>query len=135
MNNTVIFYTDGAYSSTKQKGGWGLYCPQYKLKMCHGEYNTTNNRMEMTAEIRALEFVDESKLPEKNIIIYSDSKYLIETMKGNYSMKTNIDLWDKLNDLKQALFDKNITWIHVKGHSGHIENEIVDQLANLASQN
>ena len=71
-------------------------------------------------------------------ILNSDRSFYLTTkvtMKGNYSMKTNIDLWDKLNDLKQALFDKNITWIHVKGHSGHVENEIVDKLANLASQN
>lgn len=134
-NNTVIFYTDGAYSSTKAKGGWGVYCPQYKLRMCRGESNTTNNRMEVIAAIKALEFVDESKLPEKNIVIYSDSNYLIETMKGNFKKKTNLDLWDKLEDLKNGLFDKNIAWIHVKGHAGYIENEIVDKLANLVSQN
>lgn len=135
MDNTVIFYTDGAYSSSKKKGGWAFYCPQYKLKICHGEMETTNNRMEMTAAIKVLEFIDSSNLPEKNIVIYSDSKYLIETMKGNYQMKTNLDLWSQINDLRDGLVSKNIIWIHVKGHNGHPENEIVDKLANLASQN
>lgn len=134
-NNTIIFYTDGAYSSTKKKGGWGVYCPQYKLRMCSSELNTTNNRMEVVAAIKALEFVDASRLPEKNIIICSDSNYLIETMNGNFKIKTNLDLWDDLKDLCDALFDKKIKWVHVKGHSGHNENEIVDKLANLASQN
>lgn len=134
-NNTVVFYTDGAYSSSKRKGGWAFYCPQYKLKLCHGEYNTTNNRMEMTAAIKALEFVIDCNLPEKNIIIYSDSKYLIETMNGNYHTKTNLDLWSRIYSLKENLFNKNIVWLHVKGHNGHFENEIVDKLANLASQN
>jgi len=134
-NNTVAFYTDGAYSSTKNKGGWAVYCPQYKLKLCNGEFGSTNNRMEVFAAIKALEFVDESNLPEKNIIIYSDSKYLVETMNGNFQKKTNLDLWDKLSDLCTGLFTKNIQWIHVKGHSGNTENEIVDKLANLMSQN
>ena len=135
FDNTVNFYTDGAYSSTKNKGGWAVYCPEYKLRLCNSEIQTTNNRMEVMAAIKALEFVDESKLPEKNIVIYSDSKYLIETMNGNFRKKTNLDLWDKLSDLCDALFNKKITWIHVKGHSGHTENEIVDKLANLVSQN
>lgn len=133
--NTIDFYTDGAYSSTKQKGGWALYCPQYKLKICRGELNTTNNRMELMAAIKALEFVDESNIPEKNIVIYSDSNYLIETMNGNFKKKTNLDLWSKLDDLCSGLLTKNIKWVHVKGHSGHPENEIVDKLANLVSQN
>ena len=134
-NNTATFYTDGAYSSTKCKGGWAVYCPEYKLKLCNGEFQTTNNRMEVIAAIKALEFVDESNLPEKNIIIYSDSKYLVETMNGNFRKKTNLDLWNKLSDLCDSLFNKNIRWVHVKGHSGQSENEIVDKLANLVSQN
>lgn len=133
--NTIEFYTDGAYSATKQKGGWAIFCPQYRLRICKGELNTTNNRMEMTAVIKALEFIEESNIPEKNIIIYSDSQYVIKTMKGHYSKKTNMDLWNKLDDLCKALYHKNITWIHVKGHAGHTENEIVDKLAYLASQN
>ena len=134
-NNTIVFYTDGAYSSTKKKGGWGVYCPQYKLRMCSGELNTTNNRMEVMAAIKALEFVDESNIPEKNIVIYSDSNYLVETMNGNFKKKTNLDLWDKITELCNGLFNKKITWIHIKGHAGHEENEIVDKLANLTSQN
>ena len=134
-NNTITFYTDGAYSGSKKKGGWALYSPQYNLRICHGEMNTTNNRMEMMAVIKALEFVVDSNIPEKHIVIISDSKYVIETMKGNYQKKTNLDLWDKMDMLVSALFAKTITWKHVKGHTGLTAgNDVVDHLANLVSQ-
>ena len=103
MNNTVIFYTDGAYSPTKQKGGWGLYCPQYKLKMCHGEYNTTNNRMEMTAAIRALEFVDESiyniadieNPDEAGFIVAVSTKYASQVLDTLRNMKIKNVFYEK----------------------------------------
>lgn len=133
--NKVSFWTDGAYSSSKKHGGWAFYCPQYRLKVCHQEWNTTNNRMELLAAIKALEFVIDSALPEKEIVIYSDSKYLVETMSGNYSKKTNLDLWTQLDDLVHELFNKQIKFIHVKGHTGEAnENDIADKLANLVSQ-
>ena len=134
VDNTLIIYTDGAYSSVKKKGGWGFYCPQYKMRVCSGEYDTTNNRMEMTAALKALQWISDSHIPQKNIIIVSDSQYVIQTMAGNYQKKTNQDLWDKIDQEVELLFDKKITWAHVKGHAGHAENEIVDKLANLCSQ-
>lgn len=138
-DRTIEFWTDGAYSpcnsNGKAKGGWAFYCPQYNLKVAHGELNTTNNRMEITAAIKALEWVDESNIEEKNIIIYSDSMYLVETMKGNYTKKKNLDLWSQLDQLVSDLVTKHITWKHVKGHTGERnENDVVDKLANLVSQ-
>lgn len=137
MNPKIInFYTDGAYSPVTQAGGWAVYCPELLLKLTNKEYNTTNNRMEMTAAIKALEFVLYTKLPVNEINVYSDSLYVINTMKGLYAMRTNLDLWAKLINLTIKLSDNNlqINWIHVKGHAGHVNNEIVDKLANLLSQ-
>lgn len=133
-NNTLIIYTDGAYSSAKKKGGWAFYCPQYKLRVCSGELDTTNNRMEMTAALKALIWADDSKIPFKNIVIVSDSLYVVNTMKGEYQKKTNNDLWAKLDEQVNLMFDKKISWVHVKGHAGHQDNEVVDKFANLVSQ-
>lgn len=133
---TINFYTDGAYSPATQAGGWAVYCPELLLKLTNKEYNTTNNRMEMTAVIKALEFVLYTKLPVNEINVYSDSLYVINTMKGLYAMRTNLDLWSELINLRTKLSTNNlqINWIHVKGHAGHANNEVVDRLANLLSQ-
>lgn len=131
----INIYTDGAYSSKKESGGWSCYCPELKLKMCGKELNTTNNRMELTAVIKILEFLDMSKIYDKEIIIWSDSKYLVETMNGNFKKKTNLDLWDQLDMLIQGFFMSKITWKHIKGHTGEQNgNNIADILANLISQ-
>ena len=117
--NPIIFFTDGAYSGARKKGGWAVYCPNYKLRICSGEYNTTNNRMEMMAVLKALEWISDSNIPEKEIIIVSDSLYVINTMKGLYAKKTNIDLWTKG---------------HTNSSSFEAEgNNIVDQLAVMAT--
>lgn len=137
MNPKVInFYTDGAYSPVTQTGGWAVYCPELKLKVTSQERGTTNNRMEMTAAIKALEFAFYTKLPVDMINIYSDSMYVINTMKGLYAQKTNTDLWRRLGELVSLISARNlkINWIHVKGHAGHVHNEVVDRLANLLSQ-
>lgn len=134
--DTLNLYTDGAYSSTTQMGGWAVYCSEIRLKIANQVKDTTNNRMEMTAAINALKWVLLAKAPITTINIYSDSLYVINTMKGLYQKKTNNDLWDYLDRLCLRLSEKGITvnWIHVKGHAGHPENEVVDRLANLLSQ-
>ncbi len=109
-----------------------------KEKTLHGgETSTTNNRMELTAVIKALECLKGNKWP---IDITTDSKYVLqgitEWIEGwkkrgwrNASKKPvlNADLWQRLDELVQP-FD--IKWHWVKGHSGHPENELADQLAN-----
>lgn len=133
-NDTLLIATDGAYSSTKDKGGWCFYCPQYRMRVCNSELGTTNNRMEMMAVIKALEWIADSNLPQKNITIVSDSQYVIQTMLGKYSKNKNLDLWNKMDERVDALFDKTISWVHVKGHAGNEYNEVVDKFANLVSQ-
>lgn len=133
-SNTLVIYTDGAYSSLKNKGGWAFYCPQYKMRVCAGVSDTTNNRMEMMAALKALIWADEANIPHRNIVIVSDSQYVIQTMLGKYEKKKNIDLWAQLEQQVDLMFSKKISWVHVKGHAGHEENEIVDKFANLMSQ-
>jgi ribonuclease HI len=133
-NDELIFFTDGAFSHSKNKGGWAFYCPEYRLRVCHGEESTTSNRMEVTAAIKVLEWLSDSKVPEKKITIYSDSLYLVNTVKGSFTRNANLDLWNQLDLMIELLFDKQITWVHIKGHNGTRGNEIVDKLANLVSQ-
>lgn len=130
-------YTDGAYSGLKKTGGWAFYIPELHIKVC-GKISTedaTNNRMELLGAIKALEFIDESNVNDKEIIIWSDSQYLVETMGGKFKQKTNFDLWNQLQDLKDGLFSKKIIFRYIKGHSGLKDgNNIADILANLISQ-
>ena len=61
------FFTDGAYSPTRNQGGWAYYCPELHLRVCGEQIETTNNRMELTAVIKALEFIIDSNLEVKEI--------------------------------------------------------------------
>lgn len=130
-------YTDGAYSGLKKTGGWAFYIPELHIRVC-GKVTTddaTNNRMELMGAIKALEFIDESNVEDKEIIIWSDSQYLVETMGGKFAQKTNKDLWCDLEHLKDALFSKKIIFKYIKGHSGLKDgNNTADILANLISQ-
>lgn len=130
------FYTDGAFSSKLNAGGWAFYCPELHIRVCGKVLNTTNNRMELMAAIKVLEFVDEANLQDREIIIWSDSQYLIETMNGKFTKKANLDLWSDLEDLTSGLFSKTIIFKHIKAHTGERNgNYTVDLLANLMSQN
>lgn len=130
------FYTDGAYSPVTKTGGWAVYCPELSLRITNQEKNTTNNRMELTAVINTMKFLLNVKLKNIAVNIYSDSLYVINTLKGLYSIKVNLDLWTEALNLLSLVHQQGITvnWIHIKGHAGHINNEIVDRLANLLSQ-
>ncbi len=139
MSDKVQIFTDGACRGNPGPGGWGAVM-RYgeKEKTLHGgETSTTKNRMELTAVIKALECLKGNKWP---IDITTDSKYVLqgitEWIEGwkkrgwrNASKKPvlNADLWQRLDELVQP-FD--IKWHWVKGHSGHPENELADQLAN-----
>lgn len=130
------FYTDGAYSPVTKTGGWAVYCPELSLRITNQEKNTTNNRMELTAVINTMKFLLNVKLKNIAVNIYSDSLYVINTLKGLYSIKVNLDLWTEALNLLSLVHQQGITvnWIHIKGHAGHVNNEIVDRLANLLSQ-
>ena len=60
-------YTDGAYSGLRKVGGWAFYIPELHIRVCGKVENTTNNRMELIGAIKALEFVDESNIEDKEI--------------------------------------------------------------------
>ncbi len=144
MNNqkkiiTEIF-TDGACRGNPGPGGWGaLFKYQDKEKELRGsDPETTNNRMELMATIKALEAL---KKPCQ-IKLTTDSKYVIQGItewianwkKNGWKTAAkkpvkNADLWQRLEQAVQA---HQIDWQWVKGHSGHLENERADELANIA---
>ena len=139
MAELVKIYTDGACRGNPGPGGWGavlIYGDKVK-NLYGGEAETTNNRMELTAVIKALECLKGNKWP---LEITSDSKYVLQGItewievwkkRGwrNASKKPvmNVDLWQQLDVLVEP---HEIRWQWVKGHSGHPENELADQLAN-----
>ena len=134
----VIIHTDGACKGNPGPGGWGAILQSGgKTKEMHGgEPMTTNNRMELTAVIRALEAL---KRPTA-VQVHTDSQYVqkgistwIHGWKRN-GWKTsdkkpvkNADLWQTLDALAQG---HDIRWVWVKGHAGNPGNERADRLAN-----
>jgi ribonuclease HI len=134
----VEIYTDGACRGNPGPGGWGaLLRYNGREKMLHGgETLTTNNRMELMAAIIAIE----SLTRPCAVKLTTDSKYVMQGItewmvnwkkRGwKTAAKTpvkNVDLWQRL-DL--ALASHQVQWQWVKGHSGHPENELADELAN-----
>ena len=136
----VIIYTDGACSGNPGPGGWGalLRYKGHERELSGGDQETTNNRMELTATIKALATL-KRVCP---VDLYTDSQYVrngitqwIERWKQNgwrTSSKAevkNVDLWQALDELVQ---EHQVSWHWVKGHSGQKDNERVDQLARDA---
>jgi ribonuclease HI len=138
MPAEVKIYTDGACRGNPGPGGWGAVLEYGKeSKLLYGaEKLTTNNRMELMAVIQALSAL---KRPCK-IVLVSDSKYVLKGITEwlpNWKQKgwltsakkpvMNSDLWQQLDKLASV---HDINWQWVKGHSGHVQNELADQLAN-----
>ena len=136
--DTIYIYSDGACKGNPGAGGWGalLVTDGHRKEICGGEANTTNNRMEMTAVIRALESLKRPSTVE----VHTDSQYvqkgISEWMDGwkRRNWRTadgkpvkNQDLWLQLDALSQL---HRIEWKWVRGHNGHPENERADELAN-----
>lgn len=133
----VILFTDGACSGNPGPGGWGVLMiyGEARKTLKGGELQTTNNRMELTAAIQALESLNRSCVVD----LYTDSQYvrqgITQWMHGwkRNGWKTadkkpvkNADLWQQL-DVAVKRHEVEFHW--VKGHAGHPENEEVDQLA------
>jgi len=137
--NILIIYTDGACSGNPGPGGWGVLL-QYgdsEKTLKGGDPNTTNNRMEMTAAIKAIEAINETYTGE--IILWTDSTYVMKGItewihgwkkknwiKSDKKPVINTDLWKVLDNLNSQ---KNIQWNWVKGHAGVEGNERADELA------
>jgi ribonuclease HI len=133
----VLIYTDGACSQNPGPGGWGaiLIFGEHRKELSGGEALTTNNRMELTAAIAALEAL---KRPAR-VDLHTDSEYVRNGISqwlpgwkrrgwrtaANEPVK-NLDLWQRL-DSAQALHQ--VRWHWIRGHSGHAENERADELA------
>jgi ribonuclease HI len=137
MSHVQIF-TDGACRGNPGPGGWGalLRFGGEEKTLFGGEQDTTNNRMELTAVIEALAAL---KRP-CDVTLTSDSTYVLKGIQEwmpNWKKRgwktaskkpvKNVDLWKKLDVL---IVEHKIDWQWVKGHSGHPENELADQLAN-----
>ena len=144
----IKIYTDGACIGNPGPGGWAavIISENGKNEIFGGEKLTTNNRMELTAAIKALEFCNQTKegqLSLKQIKIYTDSTYLKDGItiwiknweKNNWKTSDkknvkNIDLWKKLKELTKV---HQIEWSWVKGHSDNPMNELADKLAKKAT--
>ena len=138
MSKIIEIYTDGACKGNPGVGGWGAWLKynEQEKSLFGGEENTTNNRMEMTAVIRALEALKRPSV----VKLYTDSVYvqkgMMEWMAGwkaknwrtaNKKPVKNDDLWKQLDTLSNQ---HQIEWVWVKGHAGNEGNERADQLAN-----
>ena len=144
----IKIYTDGACVGNPGPGGWAaiILMENEKKELFGGEKLTTNNRMELTAAIKALEYCDaqEGKQPSlKQIRIYTDSTYVKEGItvwisnweKNNWKTADkknvkNVDLWKKLKELVKS---NQIDWHWIKGHSDDPMNDLADKLAKEAT--
>ena len=135
---TVEIFTDGACRGNPGPGGWGalLRYGDNERELCGGEHDTTNNRMELMAVIEGLSALQRPC----EVKVTSDSTYVLKGIQEwmpNWKKRgwktaskkpvKNVDLWQQLDQLVEL---HSIDWHWVKGHSGHAENEIADQLAN-----
>ena len=133
----INIYTDGACSGNPGIGGWGVVILDNgeEIQLNGGNHNTTNNKMELTAAIKALEYFEQSK----DLIIYTDSKYvkdgieswIINWKQNGWKTSTkkpvkNKEMWIALDDLIKK---HNINWKWVRGHAGDKYNEKADYLA------
>ena len=138
MMKTVYIFTDGACSGNPGPGGWGavLRYNQKEKELWGGERETTNNRMELTACIEALNALKEPC----EVVLTTDSQYVVNGItkgwaqswrkngwkKADKKPALNSDLWERLLDLCE---EHAVTFEWIKGHAGHPENERCDTLA------
>jgi|TARA_B110000438_G_scaffold301356_1_gene356029 ribonuclease HI len=136
--NLIEIFTDGACRGNPGPGGWGalIRINGQEESLWGGEKNTTNNRMEMLAAIKSLDYFSKPS----SVSLTTDSGYVKDGItkwiegwkrkdwkKADKTPVKNKDLWLELNRLNEF---HTVTWKWVKGHSGHRENEIADMLAN-----
>lgn len=145
MSNKVYVFTDGACIGNPGPGGWSAIIRdgENEMTISGGDIHTTNNRMELTAVIMALKAIEGSK---RDVVITTDSAYVVNAInqkwllawrKRGWRLKTggavkNSDLWDELSHLINI---HNCSFVWVKGHNGHKENETCDRMATREASN
>ena len=142
MTQAIEIFTDGACKGNPGPGGWGvlLRLGEHEKRLYGGELDTTNNRMELLAAIRGLEAL---KRPA-SVILTTDSQYVMKGVREwmpNWKKRgwktaskqpvKNVDLWQQLDALASQ---HEVEWRWVRGHTGHRENELAAELANLGVQ-
>ncbi len=135
----ITIYTDGSSMGNPGPGGYGvvMMAGPHRKELSQGYRLTTNNRMELTAVIAALEAL---KFPGSQVTIYTDSQYVVNAVekkwvlgweKKNFSGKKNADLWQRFLKIYRQ---HDVRFVWVKGHAGNKENERCDRLATTAAQ-
>jgi ribonuclease HI len=139
----IVVFTDGASKGNPGPGGWGVVIARpdgHVMELGGGVAMTTNNKMELTAAIQALEALRGTSGP---VDIYTDSTYVIQGIRGwvygwkRRGWKTvagsdvlNRELWERLDALASAMGSRRLTWHYVRGHVGTPGNERVDEIAD-----
>lgn len=130
----IIVYTDGSAlnnGSPDSGCGWAcklIYKGREKVKS-GSDKGKTNNVMEMTAVLRAMKSITDKSIP---VEVFSDSKYVVETLNGNFQIKKNTELWQELMAEKDKFADIRFVW--VKGHDKNKHNNDVDRVANMEAK-
>lgn len=138
LDNKIHIYTDGSSRGNPGTGGWGSILMYNNIckEISGGFRHTTNNRMELTAVIEALK---QLKRKDVDIIIYSDSKYVIDSIakgwvlnwqKNKFKNRLNADLWKEYLEISK---DLKISTVWIKGHASNEFNNRCDMLATTAS--
>jgi ribonuclease HI len=146
INRKMNVYTDGSCLGNPGKGGWAFMCVETcKLGRGNVKDKTTNNKMELTACIKALKYISSLDEPKVEINLFTDSNYtklgiygkdgtdawILKWKQNGWKTSSkkqvvNVDLWQKLDKYNQEL---KIKWNWVKAHNGNKYNEIVDKVA------
>lgn len=130
----IIVYTDGSAlnnGSPDSGCGWAcklIYRGHEKMKS-GGDKGKTNNVMEMTAVLQAMKSITDKSIP---VEVFSDSKYVVETLNGNFKIKKNVWLWQELMKEKEKFADIKFIW--VKGHDKNVHNNDVDRIAKKEAE-
>lgn len=133
----INIFTDGSCKGNPGPGGWCTIIMEESqekpVKILHGgARDTTNNRMEMIAVIEALKYLEENKLSNSEISLYSDSNLVISTLNLNWKKKANLDLWETLLGLNKKF---NVKYVWVKGHASNYWNNECDKIAQKEADN